>query len=531
MPANLPKDKAIEIALNGTDEEVNRQLRQYTDVDRRVVSRKETIGYILFDSFRGFNINGHKDIFAETILKIDLNLLSVYNAFAGVWDIVDDFIIGGIIEKTRTRWGKFIPYMAMSGAPLAVLALIYWVLPYLLGQDNCNNLTYMPKFLIWAALELINEVFDNFRNVSIGGYISTVTPYPTDRRRLISIASYSSIIFSRLPDLVIEFAMDFITNGLVKTTKTKEQALKKAFAILGPSTMVISAIIITWYCTIAKERVHQKIETPKIKESLRIVFTNRPLLAKMISNAFGSFGTGVSTNDYYRYVLYMTTFETIAGIPSVFFQPYGFAKYNELASKFSTKSLYMVSQVAAKTFYIPIWFYGRFLKTKNGKHFFQSRIAMLPVTAVWECIYATFWGVKSISGDEINNECNDYIEWKYGQRNEATLSVASTIITKIPSRLNAIIQPQFKRWIGYDQTAYAEKRDQSFNAQKWLFAFATIITSFTVLFSIVPMFWYNINKESRDRMYRELNERRVKIAEKINESQDNDEPVEDVSEI
>lgn len=523
MSVDISKEQAVDIALHGTDAEVNKQLRQYTDVDRRVVSRKETIGYILFTSFRDFNINGHKDIFAETILKISLNLQSVYNAFAGIWDIVDDIIIGGVVEKTRTRWGKFIPYMAMSGIPLAVMAVIYWLLPYIFGQEHCNDLNYMPKFLIWAALELMNEVVENFRNVAVGGYMSTITPYPTDRRRLISISSYSAVILSRLPDLVIEFSMDFITNGLIKSVKSSEEALKKAFSILGPATMVVSAVVITWYCSIARERVHQKIETPKIIESLKVVFTNKPLLAKMISNAFGSFGTGVSTNDYYRYVLYMTTFETIAGIPSVFFQPFGFAKYNALASRFSTKSLYMVSQVAAKTFYIPLWFYGRFLKTRSGKYFFQSRVAMLPVTAVWECIYATFWGVKSISGNEIDNECNDYIEWIYGQRNEATLSVASTIICKIPSRLNGILQPQFKKWIGYDQTAYAEAREQTFRAQKWLFAFATIITAFTVLGSMIPMFWYNIDKDTRDRMYQELNERRVKIAEKINEMEGNEE--------
>ena len=85
--------------------------------------------------------------------------------------------------------------------------------------------------------------------------------------------------------------------------------------------------------------------------------------------------------------------------------------------------------------------------------------------------------------------------------------------------MNGIIQPQFKRWIGYDQTAYAQAKPQTFRAQKWLFAFATIITSFTVLGSMIPMFWYNIDKETRDRMYRELNERRIRIAEKINSSE------------
>ena len=212
----------------------------------------------------------------------------------------------------------------------------------------------------------------------------------------------------------------------------------------------------------------------------------------------------------------MTTFETIAGIPSFFFQPIGFAKYNALAKRFSTKSLFMVSQVFAKAFYIPLWFYGRYIKTSKGKMFFQSRWAMFPVTAIWECIYATFWGVKSVSGTEIANECNDYIEWKYGYRNEATLSAASTLVCKIPARINSILQPLYKKWCHYDQTAYTEGREQPILAQKWIFAMATILPAILVLSSMIPMFWYDINKEKRDKMYMELNERRAKIAEEIN---------------
>lgn len=518
MPV-IKRSKAVDIAQHGTDEEVNRALHKMVDVDRRVVSRKETVGYMVFDASRDFNINGHKSLFTESILKISLDFQSYYNIFAGIWDIFDDIVIGGIVEKTRTRWGKFIPYMAMSGLPLAVISLLYWLLPTFFGQANVDNLNFLPKLFAWAILETIFEVFGNFQTVSIGGYMSTVTPYPSDRRRLLAISKYSSIIISRIPDLIIEFTLDFIKNGIVKSAeKTAEDAIKTAFMILGPLTMIVSGLIITWYCSIAKERVHQKIETPKIRESLKIVFSNRPLLAYMFSNALGSFGTGVSTNDYYRYVLDMTTFETIAGIPSVFFQPIGFSQYNKLASKFSTKSLFMVSQVFAKTFYIPLYFYGTKLKTKDGKFFYQKRIPMMPVTAVWECIYATFWGVKSISGDEISHECNDYIEWKYGHRNEATLSVAGTILCKAPGRLNSIIQPKLKKWIGFDQTAYATLgKQQSERTQKWLFAMATIITSCIVLSSMIPMFWYNIGKETRDRMYRELNERRVKVAENVSD--------------
>lgn len=505
-------------ALHGSDSEVNQKLEKLVKVDRRVVSRKETIGYMLFDGSQGFNINGHKELYNNSYIKISLDKQSFFNLIAGIWDVVDDFLIGGLIDSTRTRWGKFIPYLFIAGLPYAVVASLYWFMPLFFSAENLNNFDYIPKFILFCGIEMLSEALSNFKDVAKGGYLSTITPFPSDRRRLLSITNYFSIIYSRIPDLIIEFMLDFVTNGLVKTKKSGEETIGRQFMIMGPLSAILCGVITTWYATIAKERVHQTIEKPNILESLKLVFTNKPVLANFISGALGSFGTGVSTNDYYRYVLFMTTFETIAGIPSFFFQPIGFSKYNALSKKYSTKSLYMISQVFAKTFYIPIWFYGRFIKDKKGNYFFQNKIAMLPVTAIWECIYATFWGVKSISGTELWNEINDYIEWKTGCRREAMLSAASTLITKIPGRINGILNPLYKKWIGFDQEAYPKSLPQNENAQKMLFAMSTLLTAILVLSSMIPMFWYDIDKDTRDKMYRELNARRVETADTINKT-------------
>lgn len=522
-------EENINLAEKTEIEQVNAKLRQLVDADRRVISRKETVGYILFDAFRGFNIDGHKDLFVDSVLKIDFNFQSINNIIGGIWDFIDDFVVSFTVEKTRTRWGKFIPYIFMGGIPFALIAAIYWILPVIMPQAMINDKSNVYKFIIYVVLNMAIEMVANFRDVGIGGYISTITPYPSDRRRLVSLAGYVSIILSRIPDLVIEFTLDIIKNGLSKSVVNPEASIGRALMIMGPATTIIAGIVITWYTTIAKERVHQRIETPKIKDSLKIVFSNKPVLAYMISNALGSFGTGLSTNDYYRQVLNMTTYETFAGIPSFFFQPTTFAKYNKLAERFSTKQIYMISQVFAKSFYIPLFFYGMCFKTKNKvePYFFQSRVAMFPVTAIWECIYATFWGAKSISGTEMSNECNDYIEWKCGYRNEATLSAASAFLCKIPARINGILQPLYKKWINYDQEAYlhvlpGRQSGQPLKAQKWIFAMATILPAVLVLTSMIPMFWYNVDKDTRDKMYRELNERRIKTVENVNKLYDDE---------
>ena len=500
---------------------VSAKLHELVDVDRRILNRRQTLGYMLFDGSRGFNIDGHKDLFVDSILKISLKLQSRYNIFAGVWDIVDDFLVGGIVEKTRTRWGKFVPHLFGGGLLFSLFSLLYWLLPLFFSQGQVDDKEFLPKFFAYAAVDMALEFFGNLRNVSIDGYLSTITPYPSDRRRLLAVSSYFSIIYSRIPDILIEILLDVIKNGVVSTAKkSTDQMIRRSIMTVGPVTAAFSGAMIVWYASIAKERVHQKIERPKLIESLRVVVSPRPVRAYLISNSLGSFGTGLTTNDYYRQVLNWTTFETVAGIPSFFFQPIGFANYNKLTSRFSTRTLYMVGQTFAKSFYIPLFFYGMFLHDKKGKRFFQNRFAMLPVTAVWEIIYATFWGVRSVSGDEIRNECNDYLEWKCGYRTEAMLSAASAFICKIPGRLNGVLQPLYKDWIGYDQTAYTEGRDQSERAQKWIFAMATLLPAILVLSSMIPMFWFNVDRPTRDRMYRELNERRAAAAEAVKNAAD-----------
>ena len=281
-------------------EQVNARLRQLVDVDRRVISRKQTIGYMLFDGSTGFNIDGHKDLFTNSVLKIDLSFQSVNNLIGGVWDIVDDFLVSFIIEKTRTRWGKFIPYIFMGGLPYAVIATLFWLLPLMLPAAAVNDFLHVGKFILYILLNMLIELVGNFKGIAVGGYLSTITPYPSDRRRLLAVSGYFSIIYSRLPDLFVEFLLDFIKHGIVKSNLPSDQLIGRSLMIVGAITTVLSGVIISWYTTIARERVHQKIEKPRIRDSLRIVFSHRPVRAYLISNALGSFGTGLSTNDYYR---------------------------------------------------------------------------------------------------------------------------------------------------------------------------------------------------------------------------------------
>ncbi|MBR3621167.1 MAG: MFS transporter, partial [Clostridia bacterium] len=75
--------------------------------DRRYVGTKETVAYILYDIAQSFNINKYSDIFITDIVKIGLKFQAIVSFVVGLWDMVNDIFLAAIVDKTRTRWGKF----------------------------------------------------------------------------------------------------------------------------------------------------------------------------------------------------------------------------------------------------------------------------------------------------------------------------------------------------------------------------------------------------------------------------------------
>ncbi|MBR2414491.1 MAG: MFS transporter [Clostridia bacterium] len=484
--------------------------------DRRCITRKETIGFMLYSASLEFNLNGQKELFRDSVLKVSFNKQSIYNSIGGIWDCVNDILIGQLVDKTRTRWGKFVPYMFFSGLPYAAISSVYWLLPVILSAGVLNNYDSIPKFICYMLFEVLMETVTTLQTVTKDGFVATVTPYPSDRTRLLSVTGYFNGWFQGLPSTICEFLFDFITNDIIKSSKyTSAQMIQLAYTIMGPITVFAGGMGAFWFSTIARERVPQSVENPPVLQSLKVVVSNRPVLIYIISEALASFGTGISTNNYYRWVLFWSTMETICGIPSAFVQPIGFAKVGKLKKRFSTKSVYMVSTAFAKAMYIPVFLYGTLLKGKDGKPFYTNRTAMILPTMLWEIIYALFAGPKMVCAQEMQNECMDYIEWKNGFRNEATITIAKSVLKKVPNQLNEIIKPQIKKWIGFEPERYNNKQSQEPKTQLYIFAMATIFPAIIIMVSMIPMFWYNLDKETRERMYYDLIKRRAEQAETV----------------
>ena len=94
-------------------------------------------------------------------------------------------------------------------------------------------------------------------------------------------------------------------------------------------------------------------------------------------------------------------------------------------------------------------------------------------------------------------------------------AVAKGLATKLVSTLGGTLKTFILSRIGYQEGAgYG---NQSSHTEFMLFAMCTIIPVCTGVLGLIPKFFYPIDAETRDRMYRELAERRSAVVKAINE--------------
>lgn len=463
---------------------------------RRYVGKKETLAYVLNDVAASLNINDYKERYIYDVVKIDFNLLAIQNVFATVWDSVNDTFIGVMVDKTRTRWGKFKPYVLFGEIPLTILGMWYWLIPFLFPDTPGS---YLPKWIFYFAMSIITETAGTFTSVAKTGFLSTITPEPLERSRLIALANVSSHLVEDLPKQIFGILYDLIAN------KKLNLPMQKLFSTFGIVCAAVSAAFALFFITNSRERVSQSIKQPSVKHCLRAVIHNKPMMSYLLSQFLAGFNISKSRTNFYIDVLGSVTWKTIVGIPAfpVKFISYSFVE--PLRKRFATKTLWILEDAWTDMLWLVVFGIGSINKN------FMKKSVILPMMAIEEILEMCVYGLRRVVPAEIQNEALDYCEWKNGYRSEAMIGVSMSLITKIQQAVMGSVNNIVMGKIGYIQGL--EIGTQTDKTKWWIFALGTGIPIISSCLGIIPKFFYPLSAENRERMYADLQERRVAMAE------------------
>jgi len=136
------------------------------------VSVKEKIGYglgdtasnIVFQLVISFMFIFYTDVFGLPAAAVGTLLLVVR-----IFDGISDPIMGGIADRTNTRWGKYRPFLIICSIPYALFAVLAFYTPDL---DSSGKLIYA---YVTYALLMIAYTAINIPYSALGGVITSST--------------------------------------------------------------------------------------------------------------------------------------------------------------------------------------------------------------------------------------------------------------------------------------------------------------------------------------------------------------------
>lgn len=471
-------------------------------MNRIFCSTKERISYILFSAYGNTTLGkydvGH-DIWMYDMYGIKPTSYAKAQATLTVYDMINDPLSAAIIDNMRTRWGKFKPFQWLALIPSIIIGIYTCMLPVFANHFAWDA---GKKLIAYMAMAYANETVGAF--FGGGGYINNVfTPNPNERTSLLVSAKFVGDLLQKLPAQIFGIVLDLYNNNVIKID------MYKLFVYGKWAVWIISMVpTIMWYI-FSKERVPQSEKPPAPIKGILSVFKNRPLLVYTLSGFIDDINVGQGGDLYYNDVLRFNTMTTIAGIPGSPVSYYSYALVPKLRKKFSTKSIWFMNR--GSTFFRETLFFlvGIIGGQKNG--LYLKKIPMSITFAIGNCVEMLFYASGKVIGDEINYEVLDYCEWKNGFRVEATFNLIKGYFTKIKDIFLRIINAYLlEKWAGFDSEVKIVPGDRT-GWRLFLTAFGPKLIFDALCF--IPMIFYNIDENTRDQMYIDLERIRAKRAQ------------------
>lgn len=405
---------------------------------KRYLSPKEIAAYVLVN-FGQKNlsqfVNAFKEFFMIQFLKLNTTAYANINLFASIYDAVDDTISGLVIDRTRTRWGRIRPFF--------ILPLPLWVIGGAM-MFSAPDIGQNGK-IAWAAIAVVIYGLGMSYFGAWNLMIYNITPNADERNNLITTTKFFELFGTWLPSLV-----PVLVTLLPKiNSKITMEGVYSGFAYF---MLILAAGFAVFGFFNMRERVplmsREEMKETSVLDSIKNIFTNRPLFAIIFSDFFNNFkAVGGSTESYFWLnntgsLLNQTICGLFTGIPNYIMVP--------VAAKMVKKFGARLTAIGAGVF----GFVAYMLLFVIGYHpFGQTFQDNMILNLIWVIFGLTICGLPNkiilVCNPILCAEALDYMEWKHGLRNEALVTTVQGYFNKLATSITGWLSGMVLTWINY----------------------------------------------------------------------------------
>jgi len=436
------------------------------------LSLKEKLGYACGDVASNFYwrvFDVFLFIFYTDVFGIPAAAVGTMMLVTRLVDAFSDPFMGALADRTKTKYGKFRPYLLWGIIPLAAAGVLTFTVPDL---DESGK-------IIWAyATYIFMMLAYTFINVPYGALLGVVTGNTQERTTLTSfrfIGAFSggSLVAFLTPELV-----SYLGNGNETT------GWQLTMGLYG----VIAAMLFTFAFLSTKERISppENQKTPVIQD-LKDLTKNKPwivlfclaLIIMMTISLRGSTGT-----FYFKY----------------------FVEREDLIGSFALAYMLALAVGAAST---PLL--TKFLDKKRLLTLLMSIVAVLSIgfyfvpkdqvelMFILQIMIGLALGPKSPLVFSMYADTADYSQWKTGRRATAMIFSAAAFAQK----LGGAIAGAMIGWI-LASMGYVANQAQSGASEHGIILLMTLIPGVIAILAVIVVRFYPLSDEQQKQIQHDL---------------------------
>lgn len=426
--------------------------------------------------------------FYTDVFLIPASVAATMFLVSRLWDGVNDPLMGIMADRTRSRWGKFRPYLLWLCVPFAIAGVLTFTTPDfgMTGKIIWAYATFILIMMLYTAI-----------NIPYTALMGVISPSSIERTSVSSI----KFLFAFAAGIIVSATLLPMAQYLGGGNDQKGWQL--SFVVYGIAAIIFFLIAFKG----TRERVlPPKSQMPNLKQDLKELVTNKPwliLLATTITFILFVAVKGSVTVHYFKYVIGVQDLK----LPFIGSKTYDFVT---LASAFNT-----VGQITSLLGVLAVTYIAKMLGKK--KTFLLYFIIAIFSTGILYFLTAKQLGlifffqiIGSFTGGPLSvllwamyADTADYAEWKKGRRATGLIFSASTMSQKFGWAFGAYLALTLMSQVGF-QPNEAQNPD---SLRGLLLLFSLIPAGLGVV-SVLISLAYPLNDKRVAEIELELGERR-----------------------
>ena len=436
--------------------------------------------------------------FSGSILGANVIIVAILVLVAKIISAAADPIVGNLVDRSKSKLGKFKSMIVYSLAPLLIsTAIIFVKVPF---KGAALYIWIFIVSLIWSIAMTMGDVPSQ-------GIAAALTPNPTERTNVVSISNTAKQIgFSACAVIVPIVCLIVPAGSQVIGFEGDQDTPMNATEFLGVGilTAILGCALFALIPLINKERVtNTSSETVGFKEMFAALKSNKPFMLVIISYFLG-FGRQMAMGIQVQaatIILGSQNLVIVLGIVTAIGSMISMAICPFLIKKLNEKRAYILLSVYGFAASIFSFIIGHFW-FDNPKN---TILTILFYASLF--LIGLQFGAVTLMPMIMTADCVDAYEYETGKRMEGACYSILTLTIKVCLALGMAVGLVFVGASGYYEALNAQNFE---NCNKDVIFFAyTALPGILALLSVIPMLKYDIVGEKKANISKALAERRT----------------------